>query len=83
MRGEISRQLQSSLQEFRNLEVKSLIEYPPVVSDTDTTISKIIGILKERNAYDIFIHLAGTACNWHKYETIFYQFEIFPLPSHP
>lgn len=61
MRGEISRQLQSSLQEFRNLEVKSLIEYPPVVSDTDTTISKIIGILKERNAYDIFIHLAGTA----------------------
>lgn len=61
MRGEISRQLQSSLQEFRKLEVKSLIEYPPVVSDTDTTISKIIGILKERNAYDIFIHLAGTA----------------------
>jgi hypothetical protein len=48
MRGEISSQLQSSLQEFRNLEVKSLIEYPPVVSDTDATISKIIGILKER-----------------------------------
>ena len=43
------------------MEIKSLIEYPPVVSDTDTTISKIIGILKERNAYDIFIHLVGTA----------------------
>ena len=28
------------------------------MSDTDTTISKIIGIVKERNAYDI---LAGTA----------------------
>lgn len=37
------------------------VEYPPVVSNTNTTISKIIGILKERNAYDIFIHLVGTA----------------------
>jgi CBS domain-containing protein len=60
MRGEIGASYKA-LQEFRNLEVKSLIEYPAVVSDTDTTISKIIGILKERNAYDIFIHLAGTA----------------------
>ena len=61
MRGEISRQLYQSLREFRTIGVKPIIEYPPVVSDTDTTISKIIGILKERNAYDIFIHLAGTA----------------------
>jgi CBS domain-containing protein len=60
MRGEIGANYKA-LQEFRNLEVKSLIEYPPVVSDTETTISKIIGILKEKNAYDIFIHLAGTA----------------------
>lgn len=61
MRGEISSQLYRSLREFRNIEIKEIIEYPPVVSDTDTTISKIIGILQERNAYDIFIHLAGTA----------------------
>ena len=61
VRKEISRQLYQSLREFRNIEVKAFIEYPPVVSDANTTISKIIGILKERNAYDIFIHLAGTA----------------------
>lgn len=61
MRGEISSQLYRSLREFRNMEIKAFIEYPPVVSDTNTTISKIIGVLKERNAYDIFIHLAGTA----------------------
>jgi CBS domain-containing protein/ribosome-associated translation inhibitor RaiA len=57
---EISR-VNRSLREFRNTEVKGLIEYPPVVVDTETTISKIIGILKERDAYDLFIHLAGTA----------------------
>lgn len=61
MRGEISRQLYRSLREFRSIEVKPIIEHPPVVFDTDTTISNIIGLLKERNAYDIFIHLAGTA----------------------
>lgn len=60
MRKGISSQLYRSFQEFRDSEIKSLIEYPPVVSNPDVTISKIIGILKERNAYDIFIHLTGT-----------------------
>jgi hypothetical protein len=55
VRGEISGQLYRSLGGFRHKEVKAFIEYPPVVTDTNTTISKIIGILKERNTYDVFI----------------------------
>ncbi len=57
---EMNIQLYESLRDFRTRYVKELIE-PPVVTDTNTSVSKIIGILTEKNAYDIFIHLTGTA----------------------
>ena len=57
---ELNRQLYESLRDFRNRDIKELIE-PPIVTDVNATVSQIIGILTEKNTYDIFIHFAGTA----------------------
>jgi CBS domain-containing protein len=57
---EMNRQLYESLKDFRNRDIKELIE-PPIVTDVNATVSQIIGILTEKNTYDIFIHFAGTA----------------------
>lgn len=47
-------ELYDSLSVFRNKNVAELME-SPIVVDIDTSISKILGILIEKNIYDVFI----------------------------
>jgi CBS domain-containing protein len=52
----MSIRLYDSLRDLRCRVIKELIE-PPLVTDADTNISKIIGILTENNGYEVFIQL--------------------------
>ena len=53
-------ELYDSLNAFRSKQVRELIE-PPIISDIDTPISKIIGVLTENNVYDVFIKLTNNS----------------------
>jgi hypothetical protein len=45
-------ELYNALSNFRNRLVIELME-PPIIIEEDTTISKIIGLLIEKNAYEV------------------------------
>lgn len=45
---------------FRNKKVGELME-SPIMTDMDSPISNIIGILIENNAYEVFIKLASNS----------------------
>lgn len=51
-------ELYQSLNELRNTPVYDFIE-PKVIADANDSISQIIGILMDRNSYDIFIPLSS------------------------
>ena len=51
-------ELYSSFKDLRNRPVKNFIE-TEVTADASDSISKVIGILMDKNSYDIFIPLSG------------------------
>lgn len=51
-------ELYNSLSAFRNRPVGELAE-PPVVAEAGSPVSKILGLLLEKNVYDVFIPLAS------------------------
>ena len=51
-------ELYSSFKDLRNRPVKNFIE-PEVTAYASDSISKVIGILMDKNSYDIFIPLSG------------------------
>jgi CBS domain-containing protein len=51
-------ELYQSLNELRNTPVYNFIE-PQVIADANDSISQLIGILMDRNSYDIFIPLSN------------------------
>ena len=52
-------ELYSTLSAFRNRRVVELME-PPLTVEEDTTISKVIGLLLENNAYEAFLKIGGS-----------------------
>jgi CBS domain-containing protein len=52
-------ELYSTLSAFRNRRVVELME-PPLTVEEDTTISKVIGLLLENNAYEAFLEIGGS-----------------------
>jgi CBS domain-containing protein len=51
-------ELYNSLSAFRNRQVGELVE-PPVVAEAGSPVSKILGLLIEKNVYDVFIPFAS------------------------
>jgi hypothetical protein len=55
-------ELYQNLNELRNTPVYDFIE-PKVIADANDSVSQIIGILMDRNSYDIFIPLSSKAAS--------------------
>jgi CBS domain-containing protein len=53
-------ELYNALSNFRNRLVIELME-PPIIIEEDTTISKIIGLLIEKNAYEVFLKVGDSS----------------------